>query len=173
MEKEKEVMKQQEVAELERWCKSVPTNIGENGTMYVRFGDWQEISESAEKTGGEIYMLRKRNGERAYKVLGRQYEPYDRRQDFADTFTKGDDIYEDCYKAIIIELAEEGKIGELEELVKNASQAIRLCEQLTDDEFLVVCPECGYTTEEHRINPMEWNEDVYEYAFGLFITEEE
>lgn len=168
-----EEVRKQEIVELERWCKSVPTNIGENGTMYVRFGDWQEISESAEKTGGEIYMLRKRNGERAYTVLGRQYEPYDRRQDFATTFSKGDDIYEDYYKAIIIEIANEGAIGALEGLVKNASQAIRLCEQLTDEEFLVVYPECDHTTEEMRIYPMEWNEDVYEYAFGLFITEEE
>lgn len=169
----KEEMKQQEIAELEKWSKSVPTNIEENGTMYIRFSDWQEIQESAEKTGGEIYMLRKRNGERQYTVLGRQYEPYDRRRDYDYTFAKGDDIYEDYYKAIIIELAEEGKIGELEEMVENASKAICQCEQLTDEEFLVVCPECGHTTEEHRIYPMEWDEDVYEYAFGLFIPSEE
>jgi hypothetical protein len=175
MEKKKEVLN-----EIREYCKSVSTGLGE---MFVGYDTWNEIADDADVVGGEIYLLRKRNGEHEYQVLGRQYEPYDRVNDFADECVdvfqyneNTDELLEDVFDRCFKHRYEDAIYMNDYNAVKDLTDDFKYCEDMIDD-FLT--SDAYVLTISEYLNcdvveryPMVWFEDVYEYRIALKLPDE-
>lgn len=177
MEKKKEVLN-----EIREYCKSVSTGLGE---MFVGYDNWNELADDADVVGGEIYLLRKKNGEHEYQVLGRQYEPYDRVNDFnnkcVDIFRYDDwegytirEVYHTCFKHRLEEAMsnDEDGIDDLIDILKDfASVKKEIRDYLTSDEYILTIDEYLNSNVIERYS-MVWFEDVYEYRIALKLPDE-
>lgn len=178
MEKKKEVLQ-----EIHEYCKSVSTGLGE---MFVGYDSWNELADDAEVVGGEIYLLRKKNGEHDYQVLGRQYEPYDRVNDFnnqcVDIFCYDKwegctirEVYHTCFKHLLEEAMskEEDDIDEMVDILKDfASVKKEIRDHLTSDEYILTIDKYLNSDVVERY-PMVWFEDVWEYRIALKLPTED
>jgi hypothetical protein len=151
--------------------------------MFVGYDTWNEIADDADVVGGEIYLLRKRNGEHEYQVLGRQYEPYDRVNDFADECVdvfqyneNTDELLEDVFDRCFKHRYEDAIYMNDYEAVKDLTDDFKYCEDMIDD-FLT--SDAYVLTISEYLNcdvveryPMVWFEDVYEYRIALKLPDE-
>ena len=175
MEKKKEVLN-----EIREYCKSVSTGLGE---MFVGYDNWNELADDADVVGGEIYLLRKKNGEHEYQVLGRQHEPYDRVNDFADECVavfkyneNTDELLEDVFDRCFKHRYENAIYMNDYEAVKDLTEDFKYCEDMIDD-FLT--SDAYVLTINDFLNcdvverySMVWFEDVYEYRIALKLPDE-
>lgn len=175
MEKKKEVLN-----EIREYCKSVSTGLGE---MFVGYDNWNELADDADVVGGEIYLLRKKNGEHEYQVLGRQYKPYDRVNDFADEYVAVfqyyenteellEDVFDKCFKHRYEDAIYQNDC----DAVKDLTDDLKRCEDMindffTSDSFILTVDEYLNCDVVERY-PMVWFEDVYEYRIALKLPDE-
>lgn len=170
----------EKVNEIREYCKSVSTGLGE---MFVGYDNWNELAADADVVGGEIYLLRKKNGEHEYKVLGRQYDKYDRVDDFDN---KCVDVFEynsrdvitlqDVYNRCFDHRYEEALYHHDFEAFKDLADDFKIIENyideyLTSDEYFLTINEYLSPDVIERY-PMVWYEDVYEYRMALKLTED-
>lgn len=171
--------------QLEEWgFKSIPTSMGE---MFADNLDWEDLVESANEIGAEIYLLKKRNGERVYQSLGRQFDKHDRVEDFNDkcveVFFYHDEwdeedttreVFEQCIRPHLeyaLTKGEEGTDDMLDTL--NDFDRIKeyITEYLTSNRFVLTVDEYLICDVIERY-PTIWYEDVWEYRMALKLTEE-
>lgn len=165
----------EKVNEIREYCKSVSTGLGE---MFVGYDNWNELAADADVVGGEIYLLRKKNGEHEYQVLGRQYDKYDRVDDFDNKYV---DVFEynsrdvitlqDVYNRCFDHRYEEALLKRDFEAFKDLADDFKIIENyideyLTSDEYFLTINEYLSPDVVERY-PMVWFEDVYEYRIAL------
>jgi hypothetical protein len=166
--------------EIREYCKSVSTSLGK---MFIGYDCWNEIDDDANVVDGEIYLLRKKNGEHEYQVLGRQYEPYDRVNDFADECVEIfeynnheiatlQDVFNRCFE----HRYEDALYRKDFEAIKDITDDFKRCENyideyLTSDEYFLTISEY-LTPDVVERYPMVWFEDVYEYRIALKLPED-
>lgn len=175
MEKKKEVLN-----EIHEYCKSVSTGLGE---MFIGYDEWFDIVDDAEFLDGEIYLLKRRNGERVYQVVCHQYEKYDRINDFND---KCVDVFEynsqevitlqDVYNRCFDHRYEEALYHHDFEAFKDLADDFKrienyIDEYLTSEYFLAINEYLSPDVVERY--PMVWFEDVYEYRIALKLPSED
>lgn len=163
--------------------RSVATSVGE---MFVGFDNWNELEETAKEVGGEIYLLKKRNGERVYQSLGRQYDKYDRVDDFND---KCVDIfyYDEWEEYTIREVYRTSFRHRLEDAMSNDEDGVEymldilkdfkraksyIFEFLTSDDYILIINE-SLSCDVIERYPMIWYDDVYEYRIALKMPAED
>lgn len=156
---------------------SKATTLGE---MFVGFDEWEELAEMAEDIGGEIYLLKKRKGERVYQSLGRQFDKHDRVDDFNDTCVEvfyynlweNDTIREVFFRCIQHRLEDamtknEDCADDMLDILKDFERAKRyIKDYLTSDKYVLTIDEYLNCDVIERY-PTLWYEDVWEYRMAL------
>lgn len=171
--------------QLEEWgFKSIPTSMGE---MFVDHLYWEDLVESANEIGAEIYLLKKRNGERVYQSLGRQFDKYDRVEDFdnkcVDVFFYHDEwededtikeVFEQCIRHRLEEAMTKGEDG-TDDMLDTLKEFDRIKEYifkyLTSTHFILTIDEYLNCDVIERY-PTLWYDDVWEYRMALKLTED-
>lgn len=168
---------------LECGYRSVATSLGE---MFVGFDEWEELSEMAEDIGGEIYLLKKRKGERIYQSLGRQYNKYDRVDVFNDKCVDvffyhdewdGEDtireVFEQCIRPRLEDAFTKGEEG-TDDMLDTLNDYDRIkryiVNYLTSNSYILTVDEYLSCDVIERY-PTIWYEDVWEYRMALKLTE--
>lgn len=171
--------------QLEEWgFKSIPTSMGE---MYTDHLYWEDLVESANEIGAEIYLLKKRDGERVYNVLGQQHDKHDRVDDFndkcVDVFFYHEEweeedtireVFERCIRHRLEDAMSKGEGGTDD--IFNTLKDFDQIKQLIYDEFY--CERFVLVIDEYlNCNVIEryptlWYEDVWEYRMALKLTED-
>ena len=162
---------------------SKATTLGE---MFVGFDEWEELAEMAEDIGGEIYLLKKRKGERVYQSLGRQFDKHDRVDDFNDTcvdvffYREWDEentireVFERCIRHRLEDAMTRGVSG-TDDMLDTLNDFDRIkeyiTEYLTSNRFVLTVDEYLSCDVIERY-PTLWYEDVWEYRMALKLTEE-
>lgn len=171
--------------QLEAWgFNSIHTSMGE---MFADNLYWEELVETAEEIGAEIYLLKKRNGERVYQSLGRQFDKHDRVDDFNDKCVdvffyheewEEDDtireVFERCIRHRLEDAISKGESG-TDDMFDTLNDFDRIkeyiTEYLTSNRFVLTVDEYLNCDVIERF-PTLWYDDVYEYCMALKLTED-
>lgn len=171
--------------QLEAWgFHSIHTSMGE---MFADNLDWEDLVETAEEIGAEIYLLKKRNGERVYNVLGQQYDKHDRVDDFndkcVDVFFYHEEweeedtireVFERCIRHRLEDAMSKGELGtdDMLDILKDFDRIKEyITEYLTSNRFVLTVDEYLNCDVIERY-PTLWYDDVYEYSMALKLTED-
>lgn len=163
--------------------RSVATSLGE---MFVGYDEWEEMEEMANEVGGEIYLLKKRNGERVYQTLSRQHDKHDRVDDYNDKCVdifyydewEGNtirDVYHTCFKHRLEEAMshdEEG-VDDIIEILKEFNRAKKYIEDYLTSEDSILTIDEYLSCDVIERYPTIWHEDVYEYRMALKLPTED
>lgn len=171
--------------QLEEWgFKSIHTSMGE---MFADNLDWEDLVESANEIGAEIFLLKKRKGEQVYNILGQQHDKHDRVDDFNDKCVdvffyheewEEDDtireVFERCIRHRLEDAMTRGKSG-TDDMLDTLNEFDRIkeyiTEYLTSNRFVLTVDEYLNCDVIERF-PTLWYDDVYEYCMALKLTED-
>jgi hypothetical protein len=170
--------------QLEEWgFKSIPTSMGE---MYTDHLYWEDLVESANVIGAEIFLLKKRDGERVYQSLGRQFDKHDRVDDFndkcVDVFFYHEEweedtireVFERCIRHRLEDAMSKGESG-TDDMLYTLNDFDRI-KKFVEEEFnydreILIIDEYLSADVIERY-PTLWYEDVWEYRMALKLNEE-
>lgn len=163
--------------------RSVATTSGE---MFVGYDEWEDLSEIATEVGGEIYLLKKRKGERVYQSLGHEYDKHDRVDDFSDKcvdifyYDEWEDntirdVYHTCFKHRLEDAMSKNEDGvdDMLDIIKDFRRAVEYIKSyLTSDSYILTVDEylCCDVIERY---PTIWYDDVWEYRMALKLPTED
>lgn len=172
--------------QLEEWgFKSIPTSMGE---MFADNLDWEDLVDTANEIGGEIYLLKKRNGERVYNVLGQQHYKHDRVDDFNDKcvdvfffheeWDEEDtirEVFEQCIRPRLEDALTKGENG-TDDMLDTLNDFDRIkkhiVDYLTSNSYILTVDEYLMCDVIERY-PTIWYEDVWEYRLALKLSTED
>lgn len=171
--------------QLEEWgFKSIHTSMGE---MFADNLYWEDLVETTNEIGAEIYLLKKRDGERVYSVLGQQYDKYDRKEDFNDKCVEifdyngyeewereelFYDIFVRCIRPRLEDAMDRDDANDMLNTLRDFDRIKKFVErELNHDREILVIDEYLSADVIERY-PTWWHEDVWEYRMALRLKED-